>query len=105
MKRKGSGSTSRRKGNGGGDRRGVLTTAVEAVRSLHTRRPARKKAAARLPARPIGVVDTEGWEEAALSISRNIQERHLPFGVIMDPICVSPKSDGVGNYPRAGAHP
>ncbi len=102
MKHKGSGSTSRPKGSGRGDRSLILTSAAEAVRSLHTRRPARKKTAARISARPVDIIDMEGWEEAALSISQKIQERHLPFGVIMDPICVSPDRDGIVNYTRAG---
>ena len=43
-----------------------------------------------------------GAEGDALSISRNIQERHLPFGTILDPIFDSPEGEEIVGYTRAG---
>ncbi|HEY6400752.1 MAG TPA: hypothetical protein VI479_05055, partial [Blastocatellia bacterium] len=37
----------------------------------------------------------------AVAISNNIQQRHLPFGTILDPIFASPVSDQITGYTRA----
>ena len=41
-------------------------------------------------------------EEAALSISKRIQERHLPHGTILGAIFSAPNSDEIATYTRAG---
>src|SRR6478609_7715183 len=41
-------------------------------------------------------------EEDALAISANIQQRHVPFGGILDPIFESPESDQIIGYTRCG---
>jgi hypothetical protein len=41
-------------------------------------------------------------EQDADAISATIQQRHLPTGVIMDPIFASPTSDQIVNYTRGG---
>src|SRR5215475_3384452 len=41
-------------------------------------------------------------EADALAISRNIQERHLPYSTIMDPIFEGPTSERIVNYTRCG---
>jgi hypothetical protein len=43
-----------------------------------------------------------GAERDALAISANIQQRHLPFGTILDPINVAADSDQVRGYTRCG---
>jgi hypothetical protein len=42
-----------------------------------------------------------GSENDAVAISNNIQQRHLPFGTILDPIFASPVSDQITGYTRA----
>src|SRR4051794_23671673 len=41
-------------------------------------------------------------EADALSISANIQARHMPFGTVLDPIYASSSSDQVVGYTRCG---
>ncbi len=41
-------------------------------------------------------------ESNALSISANIQGRHVPFGTILDPIFAAPDSDQIVGYTRCG---
>jgi uncharacterized protein (TIGR03437 family) len=41
-------------------------------------------------------------ETDALSISANIQARHMPFGTLLDPIFASPTSDQIIGYTRCG---
>src|SRR5213593_4136920 len=41
-------------------------------------------------------------EADALAISINIQQRHLPFGGILDPIFAAPDSDQIIGYTRCG---
>jgi hypothetical protein len=43
-----------------------------------------------------------GSESDAVAISNNIQQRHLPYGTILDPVFVSPDSDQIAGYARAG---
>jgi hypothetical protein len=46
-----------------------------------------------------------GWgqpEPEALAISRTIQQRHLPYGTILDPVFATPASDQIVAYARAG---
>jgi hypothetical protein len=43
-----------------------------------------------------------GSESDAVAISNNIQQRHLPYGTILDPIFASPESDQIVGYTRAG---
>jgi len=40
-------------------------------------------------------------ENDAVAISNNIQQRHLPYGTILDPIFASPDSDQIVGYTRA----
>src|SRR5215813_6094294 len=40
-------------------------------------------------------------ENDAVAISNNIQQRHLPYGTIIDPIFASPDSDQIVGYTRA----
>jgi hypothetical protein len=42
-----------------------------------------------------------GSENDAIAISNNIQQRHLPYGTILDPIFASPVSDQIVGYTRA----
>src|SRR4030095_17222310 len=42
-----------------------------------------------------------GSENDAIAISNNIQQRHLPYGAILDPIFASPVSDQIVGYTRA----
>ncbi|MBO0720853.1 MAG: hypothetical protein J2P41_08520 [Blastocatellia bacterium] len=42
-----------------------------------------------------------GSETDAVAISSNIQQRHLPYGTILDPIFTSPESDQIVGYTRA----
>src|SRR5687767_7117406 len=42
-----------------------------------------------------------GAETDAVAISNNIQQRHLPYGSILDPIFASPLSDQIVGYTRA----
>src|SRR5262245_7542558 len=48
----------------------------------------------------IGVV-AYASENDAIAISNNIQQRHLPYGTIIDPIFASPVSDEIVGYTRA----
>ena len=41
-------------------------------------------------------------EPEALAISRTIQQRHLPYGTILDPVFATPDSDQIVAYARAG---
>lgn len=41
-------------------------------------------------------------ESDALAIDANIRARHLPFGTILDPICLTPSSPQITNYTRCG---
>src|ERR1035441_5839816 len=41
-------------------------------------------------------------ETDALSISANIQARHMPFATLLDPIFASPTSDQIIGYTRCG---
>src|SRR5216110_546810 len=41
-------------------------------------------------------------EADALAISANIQQRHLPFGGILDPIFAAPDSNQIIGYTRCG---
>jgi hypothetical protein len=43
-----------------------------------------------------------GSEGDAVAISNNIQQRHLPYGTILDPVYASPDSDQIVGYARAG---
>jgi hypothetical protein len=48
---------------------------------------------------------SHGWgqpEPEALAISRTIQQRHLPYGTILDPVFATPASDQIVAYARAG---
>ena len=67
------------------DSRGGLGLAASRARSARSRGTKRRR-----------------FEEAALRISREIQERHLPHETIMDPIFAAPDSDEIVNYTRAG---
>src|SRR5262245_63993579 len=40
-------------------------------------------------------------ENDAIAISNNIQQRHLPYGTIIDPVFASPESDQIVGYTRA----
>src|SRR5262245_40120125 len=40
------------------------------------------------------------WD--AISISNNIRERHMPFGVVVDPVYASPDSDEIVSYTHCG---
>src|SRR5262245_44177072 len=42
-----------------------------------------------------------GSENDAIAISNNIQQRHLPYGAILDPIFASSDSDQIVGYTRA----
>jgi hypothetical protein len=42
-----------------------------------------------------------GAENDAVAISNNIQQRHLPYGSMLDPIFASPVSDQIVGYTRA----
>lgn len=42
-----------------------------------------------------------GSENDAVAISNNIQQRHLPYGTILDPVYASPDSDQIVGYTRA----
>src|SRR5262249_14037460 len=42
-----------------------------------------------------------GSENDAIAISNNIQQRHLPYGTILDPVFASPVSDQIVGYTRA----
>src|SRR5262245_19163681 len=42
-----------------------------------------------------------GSENDAIAVSNNIQQRHLPYGTILDPIFASPDSDQIVGYTRA----
>jgi hypothetical protein len=42
-----------------------------------------------------------GSENDAVAISNNIQQRHLPYGTIIDPVFASPVSDQIVGYTRA----
>ena len=41
-------------------------------------------------------------ENDAILISKNIRERHMPFGVVVDPIYASPDSDEIVSYTHCG---
>jgi hypothetical protein len=43
-----------------------------------------------------------GSESDAVAISNNIQQRHLPYGTILDPVFASPDSDQIVGYARSG---
>src|SRR5205823_8118019 len=47
-------------------------------------------------------VRIEASEKDALSISLNIQARHLPYGTILDPVFASRDSNEVVSYSRCG---
>jgi hypothetical protein len=49
-----------------------------------------------------GAIPALAAEQDAVAISATIQERHMPTGVIMDPIFASPTSDEIVNYTRGG---
>jgi hypothetical protein len=42
------------------------------------------------------------FEQAAQTISAEIRARHLPFGTILDPVFVTPQSNEIAGYSRAG---
>jgi hypothetical protein len=46
--------------------------------------------------------DVYGSENDAVAISNNIQQRHLPYGTIIDPVLAAPDSDQIVGYTRAG---
>ncbi|MBK9169393.1 MAG: hypothetical protein IPM24_18285 [Bryobacterales bacterium] len=52
----------------------------------------------------VGALATGAWgaEEDALAISRGIQERHMPFGTILDPMYAAPDTDEITGYTRCG---
>src|SRR5262249_16284643 len=41
-------------------------------------------------------------EADAIAISQNIRARHMPFGVIVDPVFASPDSEQIISYTRCG---
>src|SRR5262245_305373 len=41
-------------------------------------------------------------EDDAILISNNIRERHMPFGIVVDPIFASPESDEIVSYTHCG---
>ena len=55
-----------------------------------------------IPAAFVCVLPLVAAEPDALAISANIQARHVPYGVIMDPVFASPSSDDIIGYSRAG---
>jgi hypothetical protein len=81
--------------------KGTLVDAVRMVRSGVSLKAGKRPAAARSGA-AARAIDTTLWEEEAIAISRNIQDRHLPFGTILDPIFAAPDSEQIANYTRAG---
>jgi hypothetical protein len=50
----------------------------------------------------IDAARAQRWEDAAFTISGQIQQRHLPHGTVMDPVFASPESDDIVSYTRAG---
>jgi hypothetical protein len=50
----------------------------------------------------LGVFSLNASEADALAISATIQQRHLPFGGILDPIFAAPDSDQIVGYTRCG---
>jgi hypothetical protein len=46
--------------------------------------------------------DVYGTENDAVAISNNIQQRHLPYGTVIDPVLAAPGSDQIVGYTRAG---
>jgi uncharacterized protein (TIGR03437 family) len=50
----------------------------------------------------LGAAASLGSETDALSISANIEARHMPFGTLLDPIFASPTSDQIIGYTRCG---
>jgi hypothetical protein len=60
-----------------------------------SRRPPRSRAA-----QQEGLL--EPFDRAAPTISAAIRARHLPFGTILDPVFVTPQSDEIAGYSRAG---
>jgi len=46
--------------------------------------------------------DAAMFESAALDISNQIRQRHMPHGTIMDPVFASPDSEDIVGYTRAG---
>ncbi len=42
------------------------------------------------------------WEKIAERLSRDLQDRHLPFGTVLDPVFASPRSRRIVGYSRAG---
>jgi hypothetical protein len=43
-----------------------------------------------------------GSENEAISISQNIQQRHMPHGTILDPVFKATDSDEIDYYARGG---
>src|SRR5262245_4591263 len=50
----------------------------------------------------LSVTEAQTLEEQALRISQNIQERHLPFGTILNPLYASGESTQLVTYTRCG---
>ena len=47
-------------------------------------------------------VATLGSEADAIALSENIRRRHMPFGIVVDPIFASPDSDEIVGYTHCG---
>ena len=52
--------------------------------------------------KPNSVSPAIGSENEAISISQNIQQRHLPHGTILDPVFKAVDSDEIDYYARGG---
>jgi uncharacterized protein (TIGR03437 family) len=48
------------------------------------------------------IVSAQSFEAPALQISKDIQERHLPFGTILSPVFASPDNHRIVSYSRCG---
>lgn len=51
---------------------------------------------------PLALLPVRASEADAISISRNIQARHMPFGTILDPVFAARGSDQIVSYSRCG---
>ena len=49
-----------------------------------------------------GTFSAQSFESRALQISRNIQEKHLPFGTVLSPMFPSETSTEIVGYTRCG---
>jgi hypothetical protein len=56
----------------------------------------------KLSVTPANAASPQVSEQEARAISDNIQMRHLPYGVILDPVFEDPNSDNLKSYARAG---